>query len=302
MKVIYAVRRSVFHPYQEDIFGVLPPKELRGAFLKKVQQMGFEGIELGIDSFQGSEANWKELAKELSDAGVPCLVVRAGGGFAHPRAAAESARRLDRAIKVAAAVGATVVNSALVTPPTDPKGPGVFVGEPISQGSSLLASEEDFVRTASTLNEAGEVAANHGLEISIEVHQRSIADNSWATNHLLDLTGRSNVGANPDLGNVYWTYDEPEETCEAAITALAPRAKYWHCKNLVRVHIPENKHAIFLQTALPDGDIDYRFAISAMLAAGYNGYLAVEGTRKGDSLSKDTRSVEYVKALLQELQ
>jgi sugar phosphate isomerase/epimerase len=69
----------------------------------------------------------------------------------------------------------------------------------------------------------------------------------------------------------------------------------------VRVHIPENNHSIFLQTALPDGDIDYRFAISAMLDAGYKGYLALEGTRKGDTLSKDDRSVAYVNALLKEL-
>jgi sugar phosphate isomerase/epimerase len=229
------------------------------------------------------------------------VALRAGGGFAHPRAAAESTRRLDRAIEIAAIVGATVVNSALVTPVTDPKGPGIFVGEPVSQGSSRLASEEDFIRTASALQKAGKLAMDKGLDISIEVHQRSIADNGWSANHLLELINRPNVGVNPDLGNVYWTYEEPEETCEAAISALAPLSNYWHCKNLVRVHIPENNHSIFLQTALPDGDIDYRFAISAMLDAGYKGYLALEGTRKGDTLSKDDRSVAYVNALLKEL-
>ena len=139
------------------------------------------------------------------------------------------------------------------------------------------------------------------IRISIEVHQHSIADCSWAALYLLDLIDRPNVGANPDLGNVYWTYDTPEESTEAAIVALAPRSMYWHCKNLVRVHIPELRHSIFLRVPLPDGDIDYRFAIAAMHDAGFDGYLAVEGARDGDQLTSDARSLNYVREILAEL-
>jgi sugar phosphate isomerase/epimerase len=67
------------------------------------------------------------------------------------------------------------------------------------------------------------------------------------------------------------------------------------------VHIPELSHSYFIRTALPDGDIDYRFALSAMHEAGYDGYFALEGTNTGDQLHKDTRSVEYVKGILNEL-
>jgi sugar phosphate isomerase/epimerase len=110
-----------------------------------------------------------------------------------------------------------------------------------------------------------------------------------------------NVGANPDLGNIYWQYEYPEETPEAAIVALAPRALYWHCKNLQRLHIPELKRSFFQRVPLPDGDIDYRFAISAMREAGYSGYLAVEGAQLGDQLSQDRRGLEYVRRILAEL-
>jgi hypothetical protein len=51
---------------------------------------------------------------------------------------------------------------------------------------------------------------------------------------------------------------------------------------------------------LEDGDIDYRFAVSAMLDAGYTGYLAVEGMQLGDQLTADARSAAYVGRLLQE--
>ena len=64
-----------------------------------------------------------------------------------------------------------------------------------------------------------EIAADLNVKISIEVHQGSIADNSTATLHLLDLVGLECVGANPDLGNIYWQYEHPEETSEAAIVA-----------------------------------------------------------------------------------
>jgi hypothetical protein len=38
-----------------------------------------------------------------------------------------------------------------------------------------------------------------------------------------------------------------------------------------------------------------------MHEAGYDDYFALEGTNTGDQLHKDTRSVEYVKGILNEL-
>ena len=171
----------------------------------------------------------------------------------------------------------------------------------MSQGASRVASEQEFEVTAGRLRGAGRAAADLNVSISIEVHQGSIADNSWATLHLLDRVGLENVGANPDLGNIYWHYEHPEETPEAAIVALASRAVYWHCKNLQRLHIPDLHRSFFHRVPLPDGEIDYRFAIAAMVDAGYDGYLAVEGAQKGDALSQDWRSIEYVRGVLADL-
>jgi sugar phosphate isomerase/epimerase len=209
---------------------------------------------------------------------------------------------MEAAIRYAGWTGASVVNTAMVTPPTHPDGPGADRrGEQVSQGASRTASEQDFRDTAEQLRTYGHTAADVGVNIAIEVHQGSIADNSSATLHLLDLVGLRNVGANPDLGNIYWHYEHPEETSEAAIVALAPRALYWHCKNLRRAHIPELRRSFFTRVPLPDGDIDYRFAISAMQAASYPGYLAIEGAQLGDQLSLDKRSVEYVREILSDL-
>ncbi len=302
MKLCYALRRGVFYPSARDAFGEMPPREHRKQYLTLVKSFGFEGVEIPVASPEVvDEASARELGDELRSAGLPAVCIRAGGPIAHPTAGPAARERLERGIRLAAALGARVVNTTFVTPATHPGGPGHDRrGEPVSQGASRTATEADFERTADLLRRYGQLAGELGVEISVEVHQGSIVDNSTATLHLLDLVGLDNVGANPDLGNVYWHYEYPEETCEAAIVALAPRSNYWHCKNLKRVHFPELHKAVFLRVPLEDGDIDYRFAISAMLDAGYQGYLAVEGAQLGDQLTADSKSAAYVRRVLEE--
>jgi sugar phosphate isomerase/epimerase len=298
VKLCYALRRGVFYPSQQDLFGTMPPREHRAAYLPLVRAMGFAAVEVPVDE-RASAEKARELAAELRDAGLSIGCVRAGGALAHPQSGPAARERLEAAIRYAGWLGAEIVNSALVSPATHPGGPGSGrQGETVSQGASRTASEQDFVGEAEHLRTYGQMATDAGVRISIEVHQGSIADNSWATLHLLDLVGMDSVGANPDLGNIYWQYEQPEETAEAAIVALAPRAVYWHCKNLRRVHIPDLHRAIFQRVPLADGDLDYRFAVSAMLDAGYRGYLAIEGVQYGDQLTQDRRSLDYVKELL----
>lgn len=297
MKVAYAFRRGVLYPHQD---GGIGSKEHRSAFLKKAKEIGFDGIELGPSVLDQPDV--ATLRSELEDAGMPCVAIRGGGGFIAPRNALGAGKQWEQIIQFAAQIGAGVVNSTIGgSPAPDPRGIGTYRGERISQGSSQTAREEDYERTARGLSEAAKVAADHGLEISIEIHQNTIVDNSWTALHLLELINQPNVGINPDLGNIYWTYDIPEESCEDAIAALAPHCNYWHCKNLYRVHIPDLEKSILLQAPIPDGDIDYRFAISAMLDADYSGYLAIEGMRLGDQFHGDLKSVAYVKSVAAEL-
>jgi sugar phosphate isomerase/epimerase len=71
---------------------------------------------------------------------------------------------------------------------------------------------------------------------------------------------------------------------------------------MLRMNIPQLRYSVMQRVPLPDGDIDYRFAISAMRAAGYQGYLAVEGVALGDQLTADGKSLAYVRAILRELE
>ena len=266
MKIAYAFRRSTFYPFEAGAAWSLPDERALPDYLGKVRDIGFDGIELGLESFGGIDAkksDVKELKQRLDDEGTPCVAIRAGGALCYPQTAAQNRKRLEKSVDIASWLGAEVVNSALSGPPPNREldtGPS---GAPQSHGSSQMASEEDFIRTARTLHEVGAMAGDNGIDITVEVHQHSIADNSWSTLHLLELADSPFVHANPDLGNVLWNYDVPEETMEQCISALAAHSKYWHCKALNRVHVPEIDHSYYIRVPLPDGDIDYRFAISA---------------------------------------
>ncbi len=298
MKIAYAFRRCASYPYNGG--GLPNDSENRQQFLQKAREIGFEGIELPRMSISDTEID--TLRSQLEDAGMPCVAVRGGGGAAHPRVASGNLQAMIDAVYFAPKIGAKIVNTTVTTPPRDPNGKGTYRGESVSQGSSRQASIIDYERTASAISKVASLAADLDISLSIEIHQNSIVDNSWSALHLMDLIDAPNVGINPDLGNIYWTYDIPEESCEDAIVALAPHVNYWHCKSLYRVHIPDLESAIYVQVPLPDGEIDYRFAIAALLDANYEGYLAIEGIRYGDQFHQDGRSVSYVNSVIEDIE
>jgi sugar phosphate isomerase/epimerase len=92
-----------------------------------------------------------------------------------------------------------------------------------------------------------------------------------------------------------------EESSEDCIRKLASISVYWHCKNLFRIYHPEMQRSVFLRVPLPNGEIDYRFAVAAMHAAGYGGYMAIEGAAMGDQFHADQKSLVYAKTLWADL-
>ena len=307
MIIGYAPRRGSYYPTTGWGNKGIPPKEVRGKWLAKVRSIGFEGVEITASSPDepgGSEQEVKDLRSELEDAGLTCIAARTasrvtGAGFVKSQHAPRNRQLQLDGIRYARLIGAPIMATTVGTQ-VDQKAPGAGHGEETSQWGSRTAGAADFERNAKAMAEIGDIAADHGIEVAIEMAQHSVADNSWSMNHLLDLIDRPNVGANADLGNVVWAYDTPEETVEACIVALAPRLKYWHCKNLIRVNIPDLGKSVFIAAPLVAGDIDYRFAISAVADAGFQGCIAIEG-RAADELTQDGASVAYVKSLLAEL-
>ena len=164
MKLCYAFRRGTFYPFMAGSAWDIPkdPKT-RTEYLGKVNDIGFDGIELGFDAFGGFGATRrgaKEFQSVLADAGTPCVAIRAGGGLCQPSVAAESRRRLEKAVEIAGWIDADIVNTALGSPPRDATLDTGLSGERSSHGSSALATEEDFVRTAAVLRSVGAMAGD----------------------------------------------------------------------------------------------------------------------------------------------
>ncbi|MGH2458824.1 MAG: sugar phosphate isomerase/epimerase family protein [Chloroflexota bacterium] len=117
----------------------------------------------------------------------------------------------------------------------------------------------------------------------------------------LELAGHPNLSANPDLGNLHRGYAEPEEPWHEAIERLVGRVKFWHVKNVQRTFIPELRHSFFNHATLEYVDIDYRWALARLVAAGFDGYLSIEGAGRGDFLAFAARGKAYLDELAQTL-
>jgi sugar phosphate isomerase/epimerase len=303
MKYVYAFRRSAYYPFNKHGWRNLPDGKALNLFLQKISCMGFDGIELGLDYFSDhlSEAKGEasELKNLLEEFGLPCLALRGGGGLALPKNAEGNLRRLEKMVEIGSVLKVNVINTTATTE-SRKIGAGSERGGKNPHGSSRDATHEDFERLAASITTIGEIASGFGIIVSLEVHQNSIIDNSWSALHFLNMVESRNVFLNPDLGNVLWNYDIPEENLEDCIVALAPHSKYWHCKNLQRIYLPEVGHSYFVRCPLPDGDIDYRYAIGAMLDAKFDGYIAIEGATDGDFITKDLKSLMYMKKIVSE--
>ncbi|MGH2461423.1 MAG: hypothetical protein ACRDIY_21410, partial [Chloroflexota bacterium] len=107
MKIAYAFRRANLFPYVGDAWN-LPGREVRATWLRRVHDLGFDGIEIANNAVGGPSASAEQvrsLGKELADNGAPCVCVRGGGGLATPRTAAANRARIEEAIRFASQIG-----------------------------------------------------------------------------------------------------------------------------------------------------------------------------------------------------
>ncbi|HCI85911.1 MAG TPA: hypothetical protein DHV68_03610 [Dehalococcoidia bacterium] len=304
MRFCYAHRRFALYPQSVDSWN-LSHDNYTDEFLVKTKSLGFDAIEVGLEVMTqlGSEAKVKEFKAKFNGHGLDIGCVRAGGTLLDAINGPRNRERLNEAIKYAAWSGAEVVNGAMSAPTRHPEAyPGAASGYPVSQDASRDSMLRVYEDLAPVFQAACDKASDAGTNITVEVHQNSPVDNSWSALLLHGLVERENFGINPDIGNILWTYDVPEEDFDKAIDALAPVSKYWHCKNLHTVYHAENNRSVFIRVPLPDGEIDYRYGISAMHKAGYSGYMTIEGAWAGDQWAQDEKSISYAKAIWDELE
>jgi sugar phosphate isomerase/epimerase len=284
-----------------DRYGQATPKT-RARVFTWMRRAGFEAVEMEdkwCNVEEMSPGELVELRAAAADAGVTLTLKLHYRDLHTPEVAAANEASVQRAIQVAETVGAPVVSLGLATPPTALDAVSRRIGRPWNGGGADMP-DEAFTRTAAALRRLADAAADAGVDLTVELHQGSIVDNSERLLRLLDLVDYANVGANPDIANNLQTTPAPGETWREAIERLAPRANYWHVKNLRRIEIP-GRDPYLVRRALHEGEIDYRWAVSVMHAAGFEGYVVVEGPGSGDHLRACEEGRLYIRYLLDEI-
>lgn len=289
------------HAVRGHFAAAMPTRDEQSAVFDWVAREGFGGVDIsdswGFDQFDSRAASaTRALATErgLAVATVSCM----GRTLCHAELGESNAAALERALEVAGWLDCPNVNVALGNPRT----PGVAprMGAPDSPGGSRGAREADFAVTARRLRRIARLAQPRGIALSIEMHDRGLPDTSATLLRILREVGEPNVGANPDLTNGYRAYDVPPESWREALVALAPHANLWHVSNMQRVNFPEISRSAFMERPLADGDLDYRWAVRTMRAAGFDGWMVVEYKGTGDAYACICASKRYLDGLLAE--
>lgn len=288
--------------YPRPLFGAVPSAEERAPHFRFIKRAGFDGVDLAdswIDWFSMSDDELRALRRQVEEEGLVCaglnpyrsILVR------HPSAATNEAR-LYRTVEVAALLGVPVVNIPLSVPFPAVWSEAARAARQLHLVRGSDYSDEDWRTTADKLIALAQRAASDGVALTIELHDDGMCDDSEATLRLWRLVGQPNVGVNPDLQNLY-RVPYPCEHWRQALLNLAPHTNFWHVKSCAKSYVVDEARTYSRGATLVEGEIDYRWALTQMLRAGFDGWISIE-SGGGDGLEHATSDLAYLKRLMAE--
>lgn len=181
---------------------------------------------------------------------------------------------LQKAIRLAAAIGAPVVNTDEGIRPT------------------WVSMDEAFQVMTYTLRTVLRTAERYGVSIGIEPHQ-SITRTTEGLLKIVGLVDSPFLRVNYDTGNVYLAGGDPYEGLKAVCHLLV----HVHAKDITVEHADAERGKVTgtpVGCACGDGVIDWRRVIAILRAAKYSGVLSVEcGTEQ-----QAARSLAHLSGLL----
>lgn len=162
------------------------------------------------------------------------------------------------------------------------------------------ASDDDYTETADWMRRAADMAAEHDIRLTLELHGGSLAESATGAMKLLDLIDRPNYGVTHDAGNMYIA-DVPFG--HESIETLRDRILHVHVKGERRIEDPtlegafefETRNGIetFQHTLLDEGANCHEPVFEALRDIGYDGYASVECHRQTSDEWTDTAIAEY---------
>lgn len=142
----------------------------------------------------------------------------------------------------------------------------------------------------------GQRAADLGVQLSLEMYEDTYLGTADSAVRLVEEIGLSNVGLNPDIGNIVRLH-RPVEHWEDMLRKMLPYTNYWQVKNYFRDEDRATGAYFSAPAPLELGYINYRQAIDMALKAGFTGPFCVEHYG-GDGLSVSATNRDYVRQIL----
>jgi inosose dehydratase len=211
--------------------------------ISEISQAGYQAIELFDGNLVEYEGKSGELRRRLDDAGLRLLAVYSGGNFIFPEILPEELWRLRKAADLGAQLGAD----------------HFVVGGGAKR--SVAASEEDYKRLASTLDQVADLAEERGLTAHYHPHLTTMAE---APEQVRKVFASSRICFCPDTAHLFAGGGDPAKL----ILEHASRIKY--------VHLKDFRRDPFAFLPLGQGELDMHAILEALVTIEYTGWIAVE--------------------------
>lgn len=153
--------------------------------------------------------------------------------------------------------------------------------------------KEAWNNAVTRLRELGRHAAEVGILLSLEMYEDTFLGTADSSVQLVQDIGLSNVGLNPDLGNLIRLH-RPIEDWRDMVAKTLPYSNYWHMKNYMRDEDVARDVYVTMPAPMESGLINYREAFKLALSAGFQGILCTEHYG-GDGLSVTASNQEYLR-------
>ena len=288
--------------YPRPLFSVVPTPEERAPIFAFIRHAGFDGVDLAdswLNWFAMSDDDLRGLRQQVESYGLVCAGLNPYRSIlVRHEAAAHNEERLYRTVEVAAILGVPVINIPLSVPFPVVWSEAERAARQLHLARAADYSDEDWQATADKLIALARTAARHGVALTLELHDDGMLDDSPATLRLWRMVDQPNVGVNPDLQNLY-RVPYPCENWRQALLNLAPHTNFWHVKSCAKTYVVDEARTYSRGATLVGGEIDYRWALTQMVKAGYDGWISIK-SGGGDSLEHATSDLAYLRRLLRD--
>ncbi|TFD70291.1 sugar phosphate isomerase/epimerase family protein [Cryobacterium gelidum] len=157
-----------------------------------------------------------------------------------------------------------------------------------------VGDAETWGKAVSRLRELGRHAEELGLLMSLELYEDTYLGTGDSAVQLVQDIGLTNVGLNPDLGNLVRLH-RPIEAVHEMIAKTVPYANYWHVKNYSRDENLARGQFVAVPAPMESGLINYREAFRTALSFGFQGIICTEHYG-GDGLSVSATNQDYLRS------